>query len=226
MKNKQNSFFYRNGLSIILLFLMVLFWFCQFVTGWKDHNQELEEHGLVALSAGQYLLSGHFASATFENWESEFLQMSIYVVLTIGFRQKGSSESKKLEGEEGAGEEDVDKEPQPKPGAPWPVRKGGLWLLFYKNSLSIALALLFLLSFILHFRGSLNSYNEEQAMKGEPPVAAGKYFGEAHFWFESFQNWQSEFLAVASIVLLSIWLRQKGSPQSKPVDAPHSQTGD
>jgi hypothetical protein len=169
-----------------------------------------------------YSGSGHFLQATFENWESEFLQMALYVMLTISLRQKGSSESKKLKGE---GEDEVDREPQPNDEAPWPVKKGGLWLALYKNSLSIAFCLLFLVSFTLHFYGSLKDYNEQQAEKGMPLASGAEYISGSRFWFESFQNWQSEFLAVASIVILSIFLRQKGSPESKPVDAPDSETG-
>lgn len=205
--------------------MMLIFWSAQFVTGWKDHNREREEHHRPPLSAGKYVRSGHFVSATFENWESEFLQMAIYVLLTVWLRQKGSAESKKLKGEHGAGEEEVDREPSPRPDAPWPVNKGGFWLRIYRNSLTIAFAVLFIFSFWLHFAGSLRDYNDDQILKGQPLVTAGEYIGNAHFWFESFQNWQSEFLAVASIVLLSIWLRQKSSPESKPVDAPHSETG-
>ena len=223
---QNNSFFYRNGLSLLLLLLMFIFWTGQFVTGWKVHNDELMENHQAALSAAKYFSSGHFISATFENWESEFLQMAIYVLLTVSLRQKGSAESKKLKGEEGAGEEDVDKEPRSKPSAPWPVRKGGIWLTLYSNSLSLAFLLLFILSFWLHFAGSLKDFNEEQIIKGQGAISGSDYIIDSHFWFESFQNWQSEFLAVASIVLLSIWLRQKGSPQSKPVDAANDETGE
>jgi hypothetical protein len=151
--------------------------------------------------------------------------MAIYVLLTVSLRQQGSAESKKLAGEEGADDEEVDREPVPSPDAPWPVRKGGIWLKMYSNSLSITFILLFILSFWLHFAGSLKDFNEEQVIKGESTVSGSDYIVDSHFWFESFQNWQSEFLAVASIVLFSIWLRQKGSPESKPVDAPYSQTG-
>ncbi|RYD59486.1 MAG: hypothetical protein EOP56_01075 [Sphingobacteriales bacterium] len=221
----NQSFLYRNGLSIVLLSLMFIFLGGQFYTGWKEHNNELAEHQQPQIDAAKYATSGHFISATFENWESEFLQMAMYVLLTISLRQKGSSESKKLKGEPGSGEEEVDREPNPKPDAPWPVRKGGVFLTLYKNSLSITFALLFLLSFALHFAGSLKDYNEEQAIKNLPAESASTYIKGSHFWFESFQNWQSEFLAVASIVLLSVWLRQKGSPESKPVDAPYSETG-
>ena len=223
MPRKKYSFVYRNGLSIVLLTMLLIFWFAQFITGWNDYNNERKEHNLTELSAWQYLTSGHFISATFENWESEFLQMGVYVLLTVGLRQKGSSESKKLKGE---GREEMDREPRPHEAAPWPVKKGGIWLKLYSNSLSLAFALLFILSFSLHFIGSWKEHNEEQRMMGLPADTAAEYLGQAHFWFESFQNWQSEFLAVASIVLLSIWLRQKGSPESKPVDAPYDETGE
>ena len=225
MPTQRVSFFYRNGLSIVLLSFMFIFWGCQYVAGWKDHNATLIELHKAPLEFASYATSGHFISATFENWESEFLQMAMYVVLTVFLRQRGSAESKKLKDEEGAGEEDVDREPVPKPGAPGPVNKGGWRLALYKHSLSIAFGLLFLLSFLLHFSGSLAENNEEELAKGKPASTVGEYLSDPHFWFESFQNWQSEFLAVAAIVLLSIWLRQKGSPESKPVDTPHYETG-
>ncbi|REC78478.1 hypothetical protein DRF60_08450 [Chryseobacterium elymi] len=215
----KKSFFYRNSLSIVLLALMLFSLAGQFFTGWKTLNKELAEHGSAILSLGAYVRSGHFIQATFENWESEFLQMMLYVVLTVSLRQKGSSESKSLEG----GEE-VDREPQIHADAPWPVKKGGIWLSIYKHSLSLAFALLFILSFAMHFYGSMKEFNEEQVIKNEPVVTAVQYVSESRFWFESFQNWQSEFLAVASIVILSIWLREKGSPESKPVDMPHDET--
>ena len=214
----KTSFLYRNSLSIVLLILMILSLSGQFFTGWKTENKELIENGKAALTLGQYIHSGHFIQATFENWESEFLQMMLYVLLTVSLRQKGSSESKSIDGEE-----DVDKEPQVHANAPWAVKKGGFWLKIYNHSLSIAFALLFLASFLMHFYGSLKDYNEEQIMKNEAPASAMQYISESRFWFESFQNWQSEFLAVLSIVVLSIWLREKGSPESKPVDMSHDE---
>jgi len=221
----QETFVYRNSLSIALLAMLFIFWVGQFITGMHEHNKELLEYGRQALGPGEYLMSGHFMSATFENWESEFLQMAMYVLLTIFLRQVGSSESKKLPDESGGDEEEVDREPKPGKDAPWPVNKGGVWLSLYKYSLSIAFTLLFLLSFTLHFIGSFRDFNETQALEGKPLESCWQYMANSHFWFESFQNWQSEFLAVASIVILSIWLRQKGSPESKPVDAPYLETG-
>lgn len=217
---KQHSFFYRNSLSIVILILMIVFWAAQFITGMNEKNEERIEKGKLALTPVEYIQSGHFIQSTFENWESEFLQMALYVLLTVSLRQKGSSESKKLDEKE-----EVDREPVPHPDAPWPVKKGGIWLKIYQNSLSIAFCVLFLLSFFLHFYGSLKDHNEEQLEKGLPLEPWNEYISQSRFWFESFQNWQSEFLAVASIVLLSIWLRQKGSPESKPVDASYDETG-
>ena len=219
MKQKH-SFTKRNGLSIILIILMLLSLLGQFITGYYDKNDELAQEGRPLLSVSGYFVSGHFIQATFENWESEFLQMALYVLLTVKLYQVGSSESKDPDKKE-----EVDREPKSSPGAPWPVRKGGRWLTLYNYSLSIAFVILFLLSFLLHFYGSLKNHNEEQAAKMLPAENWQSYIGSARFWFESFQNWQSEFLAVASIVILSIWLRQKGSPESKPVDAPYDETG-
>lgn len=215
----RTSFLYRNSLSIVLITLMIVFLAGQFFMGWRTENKELIENGKSALKITEYIHSGHFIQATFENWESEFLQMMLYVLLTISLRQKGSSESKSI-----TEKEDVDHEPMPHRKAPWPVKKGGIWLRIYKHSLSLAFAVLFLVSFTLHFYGSLTDFNDEQMMKSKPSVTAMQYISESRFWFESFQNWQSEFLAVASLVLLSIWLREKGSPESKPVDMPHDET--
>jgi len=221
MSFRSKSFIYRNSLSLALT---ALFLFCitgQAITGWHEYNDELVEHGWSALNFSSYLSSGHFVQVTFENWESEFLQMAMYVVLTIFLRQQGSSESKPL-----SGRAEVDRKPDSKRrNAPWPVKKGGIYLKIYQHSLSIAFALLFIVSFLLHAYGSLESFNTEQMMKGKETLSIQVFMTKSRFWFESFQNWQSEFVAVISIVVLSIFLRQKGSPESKPVDAAHSETG-
>jgi hypothetical protein len=217
----MKKFWRNNALSITFLFLFVFSMIGQVCSGHNLHNRQRTEDGQPALSFSEYLMSGHFVQATFENWESEFLQMMLFVLLTIKLRQKGSSESKKFE------EEEVDREPDPsRAGAPWPVRKGGIVLAFYKHSLTIAFALLFLVSFCLHFQGSLKDENEELIRKGFSPNTVMEYVGSSRFWFESFQNWQSEFLSVLAIVVLSIYLRQIGSPQSKPVDASNDETGE
>jgi len=218
----MRSFFKNNGLAIVFLGLFIISIAGQFFTGFYEHNKQREEDGQQPISMEAYISSGHFIQATFENWESEFLQMALFVLLTVSLRQKGSSESKKIDEPE-----EVDREPSAnRTNAPWPVHKGGMLLSIYKHSLSIVLALLFVLSYIFHLYGSLKDENEQLVLKGLPPETIGQYLGESRFWFESFQNWQSEFLSVFAIVVLSIFLRQKGSPQSKPVDAPNDETGE
>ncbi len=214
---------HENGLSLLLLFITLLTLGGQLVVGWHEFNNELSEYGRAPLSLGQYFSTGHCIESVFENWESEFLQMGLYVVLTVSLYQKGSSESKSL-----SEPEEVDREPSPsRKGAPWPVRRGGWVLKLYQNSLSIAFFLLFGLSFWLHAVGGLKLYNTEQMLKGKKDLLTlWQFLGTSEFWFQSLQNWQSEFLSVLSIVVLSIYLRQKGSPESKPVDAPHSETGE
>jgi hypothetical protein len=148
--------------------------------------------------------------------------MALFVVLTVKLKQKGSSESKSLDAEE-----EVDRLPDPdKKDAPWPVKKGGWVLAIYKNSLSVIFFLFFLISFLLHLHGSFIEYNIDQSINGLPKKTLMSFLAEPRFWFESFQNWQSEFLSVLCIVIFSIFLRQYGSPQSKPVDAPDSETGE
>jgi hypothetical protein len=216
----KHSWFYRNGLTLVFLFLFTITLIAQALTGWKTHNQDLRDDHAEEIGLGTYLQSGHFISATFENFESEFLQMSLYVLLTVALRQIGSAESKSLDEKE-----EVDREPVPSADAPWAVRKGGWILKIYSNSLSICFGILFLCSWVLHFYGSWQNHNVEQLAKHLPKDSVSAYIGQAEFWFETFQNWQSEFLSVASIVFFTIFLRQKGSPESKPVDAPHMETG-
>jgi hypothetical protein len=213
--------FKNNGLSLAFLLLFIVSLVGQIIAGHREHNQQVFEEGGNTLSLSEYLVSGHFLQSTFENWESEFLQMALFLILSMFLYQKGSSESKDPDKEE-----EVDKEPnRRKKNAPWLVKKGGLILTVYKHSLCYALSFLFVISFFLHWYGSLKDYNEEQERKGEKTEQAISYLSNSRFWFESFQNWQSEFLSVFALIVLSIFLREKGSPQSKPVDASNSQTG-
>lgn len=218
----MKAFLRNNGLCICFLALFLATLIGQIFFGFEEYNQELIEQGSPAVNLSAYLISGHFIESTFENWESEFLQMALFVVFTIFLMQKGSSESKDLDKDQ-----EVDREPSAaRKDAPWPVKKGGWILKVYKHSLTIALVLLFLISFTLHFYGSLKDENEQLLLKGQPLESASHYIGDSRFWFESFQNWQSEFLSVFAIIMLSIYLRQIGSSQSKPVDAPHMETGE
>lgn len=216
------KFLKNNGLSIVFFVLFLITICGQAITGLIEHNEQMQDEGGQQLSMGQYITSGHFLQSTFENWESEFLQMALFLIFTMFLYQKGSSESKDPDKEE-----EVDREPNPRrKNVPWPVKKGGIILAIYKHSLCYAFTLLFLLSFLLHWYGSLKDYNEEQILNNKPTETAIQYLSNSRLWFESFQNWESEFLSVFAIVVLSVFLREQGSPQSKPVDAPDSQTGE
>jgi hypothetical protein len=217
---KKHSFWYRNSLSLVLSAIALLLLAGQAWFGWKEYNKEMFEKGGETVSFPDYFATAHFFEATFENWESEFLQMAMYVLFTIFLRQVGSSESKSLEKDER-----VDQEPQSHKDAPWPVKRGGWWLKLYSYSLTLAFLLLFFISFFIHAESSRREFNTEQQLDGKPGESFVHYLSNSRFWFESMQNWQSEFIAVLSIVVLSIYLRQKGSPESKPVDASYEETG-
>jgi hypothetical protein len=216
--SRMREFLRNNGLSLVLVACLVVPLVGQVLTGHQVYNDELVREGGAPLSLGAYMTTGHLMSSIFENWESEFLQMGMYVLLTVSLRQKGSAESRPMH----PSEEDDNVRPGP---TPWPVRAGGLWRTLYGHSLAIAFGLLFVMSFLLHWSGSWRRELVDRALRGEAPITMLAYLAEPEFWFESFQNWQSEFLAVLALVVLSIWLRQNESPQSKPVEAPHSQTG-
>jgi hypothetical protein len=214
----------ENSLSIVFTLFFLLFLAGQAVAGLYHYNEEQQQHHQPTVDLIHYLGSAHFLEATMENWESEFLQMFAFVLLTAFLVQKGSAESRKLNEPD---EKDRDpRKSRHKKDAPGPVRKGGLVLKLYEYSLSLAFLLMFLISFTLHAIGGAEEYNQSQHEHGSAEVLSTfEYIGTSSFWFESFQNWQSEFLAVGAMVVLSIFLRQRGSPESKPVDSPHSQTG-
>jgi hypothetical protein len=212
----------HHGLSLTLFGLFLLGALGQSLMGHRHYNTEQQAHGHLPISYLAYLRTGHFVEALAENWESEFLQMAAYILLTVGLRQKGAPESKKLDQEEPV---DADPRRSADPQAPWPVRRGGLLLALYAHSLTLTLGALFALSFTLHVVGGVRHYNAEQLAHGEAPITLLQYLGSAALWFESLQNWQSEFLALGVMVVLSIVLRQQGSPASKPVAAPHHETG-
>lgn len=218
----KNTFLGRNGLSVALVALFLFFMIGQVYFGWQEYNDDQRSHSQPETTLSGYLTTGHFLEATAENWESEFLQMFAYVLLTVKLFQKGSSESKDPEKHEA-----VDRDPRLSSGkknAPGPVKHGGIMLRIYENSLSLAFLALFLFSIVVHAIGGAKAHNAERLEHGESPLTVWEYSGSSQFWFESFQNWQSEFLAIGMMVVLSIFLRQRGSPESKPVDAPHRQT--
>ena len=213
----------NNGLSIVLMGLFLFSLAGQAVAGWRAHNEEQQEHGQPTTEFATYLGSGHFWEATGENWESEFLQMAAFVLLTTFLYQAGSAESKRV-----GVVEDVDLDPRrfrDHPDVPGPVRRGGWTLTLYEHSLGLSFTLLFIVSLVIHAIGGHAHHNAEELAHGGAPVTFMEYVSSATFWFESFQNWQSEFLSLAAMVVGTIWLRQRGSCESKPVHAAHNETG-
>jgi hypothetical protein len=216
----MKNWFRDHGLLLALSALFIASICGQFITGYQSHNDELEKHRQPPLSMRAYTTSGHFIEATFENWESEFLQMGLYVVLTAALYQRGSAESNPLPDE--LKDEPKDEEKFPKRY----FKHNRFARRLYENSLSLVLFVLFAMSFGLHLYGGWREENLKRMISPEhaPPQSLAAFLGSSDFWFQSFQNWQSEFLSVAALVWLSIYLRQKGSAQSKPVDAPHHKT--
>jgi len=211
------------ALTLALMAMFLLFLVGQCLTGLAEYNDEQAQHGRLAVPMGDYLSTGHLWEAIFENWESEFLQMAVFVLLTTFLVQKGSPESRRPEVREL-----VDTDPRDfadDPDAPWPVRRGGWVLRLYEHSLGLAFVLLFLIAWVGHALGGFAAFAADQATHHQPRPGLTDYLTSAKFWFESFQNWQSEFLAIASMVWLAVYLRQRWSPESKPVHAPHAETG-
>ena len=217
------SWFRDRALTLVLVGLFAVFLAGQFATGLTEYNDERRAHGRPQVSVALYFRTGHLWEAVFENWESEFLQMAVFVLLTTVLIQRGSPESRRP-----GVRELVDVDPRDfadDPEAPWPVRRGGWILRLYQHSLGLAFVALFVLSWGGHALGGFMELADDNQAHGLPAPTLGDYLTSARFWFESFQNWQSEFLAIASMVWLAVYLRQRYSPESKPVHAPHHETG-
>jgi hypothetical protein len=211
---------FRNyGLTLVLLLLFIFTLLGQLLAGWKDFNEDQKEHGMPAVSVTFYAHTGHFWQAVAENWESEFLQMAMFVILTVGLYQKGSPESNDPEEKEPADPSDA---ARTNPKSPWPVRKGGWLLRLYAHSLSIAFAFMFFVSFTMHIFAGHREYARGQVQLHQPRPSVMDYVSSGKFWFESMQNWQSEFLSLAAMVFGSVYLRERGSAESKRVDSPYS----
>jgi hypothetical protein len=203
----------NSSLSLVLLGLFIALLIAQSIAGLHYYNHEQREHGQPGASYLRYLTTGHFLEAVGENWESEFLQMGMFVFLTVFLFQKGSPESNDPD--------HADPDRKPDKTSPWPVRMGGWVESLYNYSLSLAFLILFLGSFLIHLFAGAKEYQQDQVAHGQPPPSLWAYAQTSRFWFESFQNWQSEFLAIFAMVVLTIWLRQKGSPESKNPATPH-----
>lgn len=212
------------GLTVVLFFMFLASFIGQLLSGFHAFNEErIEEHQEALKTVIEYLGHGHFISSVAENWESEFLQMMIFVVLTVFLFQKGSAESKPPP-EERTGEDLKHYQSEEKFSQKQTKKHPILWRL-YENSFSIALFMLFLISFLMHIYGHLMHENEKREALHQPLLHWIDVLESSKFWFESFQNWQSEFFSIAVLGLLSIYLRQKHSPQSKMLQQSAGKTG-
>jgi len=215
----------NNGLSLFFGLIFLLALLGQALTGHALFNEEQLASGLEEISFGQYLLSSNFAVDVAENWQSEYLQFLLYIFATVWLVQKGSPESKELnepglesDKEQLVGEYSNAKSPK------W-ARVSGWRRTVYSNSLGMTMGLIFLLSWLVQSIAGNSNYNQEQIQNFQQPVSWPEYVASPEFWNRTLQNWQSEFLAVGSMVVLSIYLRQRGSPESKPVGCAHDDTG-
>jgi hypothetical protein len=208
---------YENSLSLALLALFLVSFVGQIATGMVEHNNDLRDHGEAPLALWPYLNSGHFIEATAGTWASEFLQITIFVLLSARLPQKGSPEGLSVD-------RDHDDDGIPDecdPDAPWPLRKGGLAKWLYSHSLSLVFSLLFLVNFVIQAFGGAQDYSIERMEHGQPEVGTLQYLITPRFWFVTFQNWQSNFLSLAAMVYFLIFLREKGSAASKRLTAPN-----
>jgi hypothetical protein len=211
------------GVAFGLFFLAALVG--QAVAGHIAHNQEQLAHGGEAISLGRYMTSSSFGQAVMENWQSEYLQFLLFLMMTVWFVQKGSPESKQLDEK---GRESDEKQmigPHARKDSPGPAKAGGWRAALYGNSMLFAMALIFLGSWLAQSVTGWTVYNQDQADHNEATISWLSYVGNADFWESTLQNWQSEFLAVGSFAVFAIYLRQRGSPESKPVGATDEATG-
>jgi hypothetical protein len=215
----------ENGLSLFFATIFLASLVGQSFAGQRNHNAELAAHGQQTLSWWRYLISPDFGGAVMENWQSEFLQFSLFIAATVWLLQKGSNESKRLED---AGRESEKKQRigryTPARGPRW-AKANDIRTRIYENSLLIAMLLIFFASWLAQSLNNWRVFNDEQAAHDAARVSWGRYLLEPDFWEKTLQNWQSEFLAVGTMAVFTIYLRQRGSPESKPVGAPHEETG-
>ena len=221
----MRAFVKHNGLSLTFLVLFLLALVFQAIAGHADFNEDQIRHGNPTMSLGRYVVSSEFGTAVLENWQSEYLQFTLFILLTVWLLQRGSPESKELD-RAGPG---TDKEqrvgPHAEESSPKWARATGIRRRLYENSLLIVMALIWFGSWFAQSVTGVAEYNAERLDHQETAVSWGDYLTRADFWEKTLQNWQSEFLAVGSMAILAVYLRQRGSPESKPVGAPHHATG-
>jgi hypothetical protein len=221
----MRRFLRENSLSLVFLLFFVLAVAGQAFAGWHEFNDQATAHKEATIALGRYLTSSSFGNALLENWQSEYLQFTLYILLTVWFVQRGSPESKQIGEEGGESDEDQLVGAHARPDSPRWAKSAGLRTALYSNSLLIVMVAIWLLSWFGQSVTGWSEFNSDQITHHQPEVSWLGYVGTADFWQATLQNWQSEFLAVGSMAALSIYLRQRGSPESKPVGAAHDATG-
>ena len=214
-----------NALSLAFTALLLASLVGQATTGLAGYNESALDAGLPTFSMAEYLTSSQFAVDVAENWQSEYLQFLTYILLTVWLLQRGSPESKPLDKAGRESDEEQQVGPYATDSSPSWARVGGWRTALYSRSLGLVMGLFFLGSWAAQFVAGRSAYNAEQLQDLQDPLGWGQYALASDFWNRTFQNWQSEFLAVASMAVFSIYLRERGSPESKPVGAAHDTTG-
>ena len=220
----------NNGLAIFFGVLFLASLSGQAIAGHAKYNEEEIAHARLnhqqpqTYSMGRYLTSSSFARAVAENWQSEYLQFSLFILATIWLVQRGSTESKPLGKAGRESDEDQKTGRHADPSSPLWARVGGIRTAIYSNSLLILMTAIFFGSLFAQSVTGWTEYNQTQTEHKESTVSYKRYIGTADFWEAALQNWQSEFLAIGSMAVFSIYLRQRGSQQSKPVGAAHTET--
>ncbi|MDR7185482.1 hypothetical protein J2X85_002516 [Microbacterium trichothecenolyticum] len=210
-----------NGLSLAFFAIFVLALVGQSLAGWSFNNEELQQHGQTMIGYLAFVSSSAFLVDVAENWQSEFLQFSLFIFGTIWLIQRGSPESK-IPGDEGVGtDEDQYVGEHARRDSPLWARVGGARRWIYSNSLLLVMTTIFMLSWLAQSLGGVVVANDENAEHGLPAITWAEYVVSPEFWNRTLQNWQSEFLAVGAMVAFAIYLRQRGSSESKPVGMPH-----
>jgi hypothetical protein len=219
-----SRFLRTSSLSIFFLVLFVVALIGQAFAGWLQFNDQQVAQGMGEIGLGRYLLSADFAVDVTENWQSEYLQFLLYIVATVFFVQRGSPESPS-HGGLGTDKEQKLGEHTLKDSPAW-AKAGGARTAIYAWSLTLVMATIFVVSWLAQSIAGWAAFNETRLQQLQDPLSWGGYVANPDFWSRTLQNWQSEFLAVGSMAVLAIYLRQRGSAESKPVGEPHDSTGD
>jgi hypothetical protein len=221
----MRAFFKHNSLSLVFLALFLAALVLQAFAGHADFNEDQLRHDNPTISLGRYVISSEFGVAVLENWQSEYLQFTLFIVATVWLLQRGSPESKQVDKAGRESDKDQLVGEHARADSPGWAKVADLRRTLYENSLLIVMATIWLGSWFGQSITGVSEYNAERLDHHQLPVSWSDYLGRPDFWEKTLQNWQSEFLAVGSMAILAVYLRQRGSPESKPVGAPHHATG-